>query len=299
MKTARGHHVYFIWPNGKTQAFDDGELRADGVYVVLPPSIHASGVVYEWLIELGDEPPPTIDPFECGLAQESEVETEYTEYTEYMEHKEYTEAIVEWATTPQNVYGALVYDLPRQPGHRNGSVFNLARALKAVPEYADAPGRALRPVVRQWFNLIRHRVGTKTWDKTWDDFLHAWKNVQFPIGDAPFDRVVHKALAGPYPPEADEYDEEGTRQLVAICKALGEAMEGGVFYLAARTAARVTGYTTVTAWRRLGMLVNEGILELVEKGRPPARASRYRWIGAQAVEDGRDSIARLAAAQPL
>lgn len=49
VKTARGHHVYARIAGCRTLKFPDGELRADGAYVVAPPSRHIAGVTYTWL----------------------------------------------------------------------------------------------------------------------------------------------------------------------------------------------------------------------------------------------------------
>ena len=49
-----GRHLYFIYPDhvdlkSGTNVFGDGvDLRADGGYVLVPPSLHASGNRYEW-----------------------------------------------------------------------------------------------------------------------------------------------------------------------------------------------------------------------------------------------------------
>lgn len=55
-KTSKGHHYYFKLPEGQSwkgwsQHTNelDFDVRADGQGVVVPPSIHESGVVYEWL----------------------------------------------------------------------------------------------------------------------------------------------------------------------------------------------------------------------------------------------------------
>ena len=74
--TGKGHHLYFAYPKGRQirnrQAPGNGfDIRANGGYVVAPPSIHHSGKVYrftkspelselpelpEWLLELIAEP---------------------------------------------------------------------------------------------------------------------------------------------------------------------------------------------------------------------------------------------------
>ena len=57
-RTARGVHAYFRHPGGElpTQlGLGNGlDLKADGGYVVAPPSKHPSGATYEWIIPPGD-----------------------------------------------------------------------------------------------------------------------------------------------------------------------------------------------------------------------------------------------------
>ncbi len=51
-KTARGWHFYFRHPHADLiipcTARDGIDIRADGGYVVAPPSVHATGHVYQW-----------------------------------------------------------------------------------------------------------------------------------------------------------------------------------------------------------------------------------------------------------
>ena len=52
VKTGKGYHVYMQYPGfevrGSVNKELDIDIRADGNYVVAPPSIHGSGHVYEW-----------------------------------------------------------------------------------------------------------------------------------------------------------------------------------------------------------------------------------------------------------
>lgn len=57
VRTGRGFHVYFRSHELGIKKQGDGELRGAG-YCLLPPSRHPSGTVYEWVVELRDEPPP-------------------------------------------------------------------------------------------------------------------------------------------------------------------------------------------------------------------------------------------------
>jgi len=65
--TSRGRHVYFRAADLKSRAVGDGEYRANGNYVLLPPSRHPSGAVYRWLVSPPDGELPLVDPVELGL----------------------------------------------------------------------------------------------------------------------------------------------------------------------------------------------------------------------------------------
>lgn len=60
VSTFRGKHVYFTGTTG-IRIFRDGELRGEGGYCVLPPSVHETGIIYRW-----DQPRngavPIVDP---------------------------------------------------------------------------------------------------------------------------------------------------------------------------------------------------------------------------------------------
>lgn len=77
VKTARGYHVWFradiesIKRETGAKCFlklDSGELRFDGVYTLVPPSVHPTGVLYEWVLPLPEGALPIVDPFSVGLA---------------------------------------------------------------------------------------------------------------------------------------------------------------------------------------------------------------------------------------
>ncbi len=54
VQTARGHHLYFRVdkPVPSARLGDHLDLKAEGGYVVAPPSVHPTGVEYEWLVDL-------------------------------------------------------------------------------------------------------------------------------------------------------------------------------------------------------------------------------------------------------
>lgn len=60
VRTGKGRHLYWRWPDNGGVGTSRGRLaegldvRGEGGYVVAPPSVHASGRVYQWKIDLDD-----------------------------------------------------------------------------------------------------------------------------------------------------------------------------------------------------------------------------------------------------
>ena len=54
--TGRGRHLFFAWPgrpirNSVCKIAPGIDIKADGGYVILPPSIHPSGAAYAWSVD--------------------------------------------------------------------------------------------------------------------------------------------------------------------------------------------------------------------------------------------------------
>jgi len=132
--------------------------------------------------------------------------------------------------------------------------------------------------VRRWHERALPIIGTKPFDETWADFVAAWPRVRFPKGQEPMTLIVQRADASPPPAVAERYDAPETRRLVAICRELQRASGDDPFFLSCRTAAELLGMDHATAWRRLEMLVADGVLLVVQVG-TKHRATRYRYVG--------------------
>jgi hypothetical protein len=78
-KTGKGYHVLFEYPKDRTINNSAGflpnmDIRGEGGYIVIPPSIHENGNQYEWITSLDDVPlaaPPQwlLDAIEKGQGQ--------------------------------------------------------------------------------------------------------------------------------------------------------------------------------------------------------------------------------------
>jgi hypothetical protein len=90
--------------------------------------------------------------------------------------------------------------------------------------------------------------------------------------------IVQRADAGPAPQVAERYDAPQTRRLVAICRELQRTSGENPFFLSCRIAGNLLGLDQTTAWRRLGMLVADGVLLVAQSG-TAHWATRYRYAG--------------------
>jgi hypothetical protein len=189
-------------------------------------------------------------------------------------------------TELSDIERAIVETLPRGPGRRNRLVFELARALKAIPALADAAAIDLEHIVRTWHRRALPFISTQPFEETMIDFIHAWPKVKFPKGKEPMVNIVKRAKELPLPMASSRYEQDGLRLLVAICRELQRAFGDKPFFLGCRTAAVAIGLKNskgepdhVKSWRWLDLLVAHKVLEEVEKGdRARRRVSRYRYL---------------------
>jgi len=70
-----------------------------------------------------------------------------------------------------SVDDAIVTTLPTREGERNRCVFEFARCLKAMPQYAAAQANDLRSELKRWHDQAFPIIGTKSFDETWADFV--------------------------------------------------------------------------------------------------------------------------------
>lgn len=254
----------------------DGELRGNG-YCLLPHS-KPGPKEYRWIIPLPDGLLPVIEPFESGLAHGVTERTEETEENREIEamSKFGLNALLFSNEVLQKIQEAIISTLPKYEGERNRALFELARALKAIPGLADANSHDLRDVVRRWHKLALPVIGTKPFDDTWAEFVYGWPRVKFPKGSEPMTQILANADASELPPVAELYDCPLTHRLIKLCRELQRAAGDGPFFLSCRTAGELLGVDHNTAWKRLRMLESDDVLKATARG-TKTRATRYMY----------------------
>ncbi len=298
VKTARGFHVYGRWKGVKTKDFGTGELRSEGLYVCAPPSTHASGAVYSWLVPLPVGDVPDVDPKAAGLAQAwgetlQPCATERTERTERPRDgahgadganrdTEHIEAISHTSfdeKTLAMVEDAINRTLPPMHGKRNKHVFRFARALKGIPALRDITREnlaILRPFVHEWFTRALPRIITKDFGTTWGEFGYGWGRVKFPEGEDAVAKALERA-EGTEPPLWSKDYSSTHRLLASLCRELQRAARDGPFFLSNELAGDLLEVDKGTANRWFHAFINDGTLVIVE---PPStgKATRYRYV---------------------
>jgi hypothetical protein len=288
-QSGRGNHVFF---RGGPEAYvqlDDGEYRGDAKhYVILPPSLHESGVTYRWLIPLRAEV-PSIDPVAAGLLllrPGSLAEAQSAQSAQSVWHFSPCEVGIEDA-----VERAILATLPTPDCKRHRSIFNFARRLKAIPELSRQPATFLRPHFQEWWLRALPFVEDKSWDEAWRCFSSGWVRVRKPAFSGPGwspGAAMAMAMEEPLPAAAMAYCRQEVRLLVALCRKLQQLVGDNSFFLSCRGAAEQccpggdVERDAKTMHRWMEQLVSDGVLLSVCKGRATPKsgvASEWRYIG--------------------
>jgi Bifunctional DNA primase/polymerase, N-terminal len=296
-----GYHVYGTMPGAPLVKLPDGELRGNGGIVVLPPSGHPSGATYKWIKEPSGQPslvtPEQLNA-EFGATVHSRTNGADPKHTH--SDSEQTQADsrnpeADSCTTqddpkqPQadtsiacveyhaSIEKCIVANLPDGPGQRNRCLFGLAQDLREfLPK--DTPERFLIDLVMKWHAHASPFIHTKGIVESINDFLIAWKKVQWPSGNL-WHGITEAASNDTFTLGDDLSELDATARLL---RALAHHHSGGPFHLSARKLAKAIGVKDPkSALANMRVLVALELVELVEKGesKPGGKASVWRWIG--------------------
>ena len=161
--------------------------------------------------------------------------------------------------------------IPSRHGERHHCLFRLARVLRA--KFPDASAEACRQIVQQWHDLSLPYIRTKEFAISWAEFKVAWVKIKYPMGstltgilsgeDVDITAIAQRFGYG-----------KTTQALLQICLKLQRNSPETPFFLSVRTAGGLLGIHHTDACRLMGLLVSDGLLDLVSKG-SGLKASRY------------------------
>jgi len=284
-----------------------GEWRVDGCQSIIPPSVHPdTGQPYE----LVSAKSPMVLPFAdihwpAGVSLSVSIETSSndpkihllsnTEYPETVSHKRignpYPESVsekriskpyLETVSPNRNVeVESLVAPfIVSARGQSNRQLMGLARRTKQLVLAGQSVDT--RAVFLTWWVASSANVDP---EQTADEFLERFRYaVENSNGGTDLVRLWQQAgeLAAP---GSEKLMDDRLKRLAGLCHLLHQAnlAQGhDGFHLSCRTAAQLFGVTPMVAWRWLGCLCNQGLLEQVRKGEKFSTsgvASEYRYAG--------------------
>jgi hypothetical protein len=290
VKTSRGQHVYFSSEHSiPTRVYADGELRGVGAYVVLPPSVHDSGHVYDWVSGFPKQTPALIDPDAIGLCNSYEdVPIVHRGHREHRSHKrtQRTQEVEGRGVEAKDSGLSLEKVLNEAAAtgfHQNHhKLFHLARGVKALEKQQDREfsDSELREIFMYWYErsqeFLRPEQG---FDEYRFEFLDGLERVKYPLGEEIISQAWERAISLDPPEEASQFQSLQVRILVALCRELQRMTGDEPFYLACRTVQRLflhDTHTTAAHW--LKGLRSTNIIEVVERGTANTRrATLYRY----------------------
>lgn len=291
-----GLHYYFRHPSrgpikcSQSKLCQHVDVRADLGYVLVPPSV-IGRATYTVKADVAPAPlPATIleKVTTKNVSEGSEAISERSDLSNPSDHSEPSDLsnLSEPSDTPhsQSIEEILSQTLPLQPGERHSRILDLARGLKLNAGMDGCPVAELKPIIRRWHGMARPRMRTQAFDETWSDFLEAWKHARFPLSSDLVRVASNKAKAGDLPPEALAFDAAETRLLVGICFHLSRGHRSGHFFLSSHGVAKLLNRDQPVIYRRLQMLVAEGLLRLHRPGNSQ-KANRYQWLGSKELQD--------------
>ena len=276
----RGGHVYFRCLESRTTNLVGGEIRANGSYLIAPPSVHPTGFLYSWLNPLVSLP-LFVDPVEAGLQPKPAAEESSQDSSQDSSGTALGNTIV--ASLETAVANAIRATLPRHFGERNELVFEFARRLKAIPDLHGLTGREVLVHADEWFRAARPNISTKEWRVTRSAFLSAWPRITHPFTDGTLTACLADVDASPPSPVALRYvNDPVTVRLVGLCERLQRIAGSEPFFLSTEACHLFGLNHKMQLSRRLERLRDDGVLARVTIGNSiHRRASEYRYLPAK------------------
>jgi uncharacterized protein (DUF927 family) len=174
-----------------------------------------------------------VDPLNCRIYRN------LTEHTEQTENTEAYRANISNGKLSGQIEKIIQKTLPIEFGTRNQRIFDLARELKSLPQFANSDPRQLSGIVKEWHKRALPNIRTKEFEETKIDFLKAWPRINKKIGEEPMAEIIKKAFSLKPPKIALKHypDNPQLQIFVSLCRELQKADGQNTFYIACRKAA--------------------------------------------------------------
>ena len=291
VETARGFHVYFIQHGQANRNVTGvGEVKGRNVYALLPPSIHPTGVLYQWKVPPGVGPPKTIDPNEAGLCVTSSHGSAIGSVggrNDPEDPTDPTDPIAVCSPSRLTAEDAVRRYIVTKPGTHDSQTMIFARTLKFQCGVNNPADPLALTAFKAWWKESKVNCADRDEGTALDKFQRALVTAHMPPDTgSPFAAVWLAVGDGPYGDGIERlFDDPKPRRLVATFQGMGSIMGGGSWCCSSYQIARVLGRPDHEAYRYhrwKESIVRMGIVECVDRGYPGfggSGAARYRWVG--------------------
>ena len=166
----------------------------------------------------------------------------------------------------------------------NRAVFILCQYLEPIVDRESISAEELDFCVRQWYDLCNGLLVDEdgeplSYTEVWAQFIDVWENerVRFPKIDY-LALALERAKRYDKPrPEVAHLDSPKIQLLAHTCYELQQLRQDNQFFIAQENAGKIIGKGQREGRLMLNLLLSEGVLSLIEKGRT-GFASTYSYV---------------------
>lgn len=297
--TARGFHVYGVWPGVKTADFDDGELRGEGAYVIAPPSWarskpHLRAGRYEWVRDFeGFDAVKGVDPAKAGLdvvvvgedkrPRHSITASNDSDNSHNSKDSNTSNTSNTFVFEPWTLEFAIQRTAVTAQGQRDSHLLMFARAMLRVPGTKQCKQPELMAAFREWWTRGVAHMNDKDFDSNYGEFLRALRTARVPLDVEPVRVAMEAARLSDTPAWARDLRDPRCQQLATFVREL--ARISNPFFLSQQTGSRAISTATgplpgKTVWEWLRLFCELGAIRVMQKGaaHPGGKATRYEYL---------------------
>ena len=172
--------------------------------------------------------------------------------------------------------------VPVKKDTRRDCTFKFARILKSKHKTADP--KWFFPLHDEWLKKAEPNINHKDKGLNRTQFVKAFHDVKYLIGDSPMSRIFEHAKTLDFPEELlADYENPKLVTLAKVCKALQDENPNRPFFLKQETIGQLMGITQQYISDLLSVLVSEKIIKVVSEYRRPTtktqgKTKTYKYL---------------------